>query len=322
MPFYFTAAKSHGPIVCGLDLLPVSALLVPGSIIVSLLTTRLGRFRWALWLGWAITALGSGLFLLLDVDTPTAVWVVILCVFGIGNGMVLTSVSVAIQAISKAENCGRAAAMYAFMRTLGMSIGVAIGSTTFQNVMSRKLHEVGLPDAIAKNAEAFVPQLWYLKPTDPVRIGALQAYVQGFHGVFWVMTGTAVAGLIVSCLIGRHSMDKPLETTFILEGGVQVVLRDQDMTVVQETEEISSGHTSTMTSVTCSVWSSGPGQAESKEKAPPVQQTTELPESQTDSPKVESFLVGPGGLRVPVDPATGAPLPLHEAVNPSSPTGR
>lgn len=284
----------------------MSALLVPGSIIVSLLTTRLGRFRWALWLGWIITALGSGLFLLLDVDTPTAVWVVILCIFGVGNGMVLTSVSVAIQAISKAQDCGRAAAMYAFMRTLGMSVGVAVGSTTFQNVMSHKLHEVGLPDAIAKNAEAFVPQLWYLQPTDPVRIGALQAYVQGFHGVFWVMTGMALIGLVVSCFIRRHSMDKPLESNFILEGGVPVV-------VYNETKDVSSGHTSTMTSTTCSVWSNG---ADPKEKAQPVQQVTEMQASQTDSTKVvESFLVGPGGLRVPIDPASGAPLPLPQRIS-------
>ncbi|OIW27919.1 MFS general substrate transporter [Coniochaeta ligniaria NRRL 30616] len=240
VPFYFTAAKFHRPIQSGLGLLPVSILFLPGSVIVGFLTARLGRFRWALWAGWAITALGGGLFLLFDVDTPTPAWAAILCVFGIGNGMILTSINVAIQAISKAEDCGRAAAimasvaaMYVFMRSLGMSIGVAVGGTTFQNVMSHKLHKLGIPDAIAKNAEAFVHELWELPPTDPVRVGALQAYVQGFHGVFWVITGTTLAGLVISLFIRHHSMDKPLESNFVLQGGAGLRFRKANLATLR-----------------------------------------------------------------------------------------
>jgi hypothetical protein len=247
--------------------------------------------------------LSAGLFLLFDVDTPTPVWVVILAIFGVGNGMVLTSVNVAIQAISKAEDCGRAAAMYAFMRTLGMTVGVAVGGTTFQNVMSHKLHELGLPDAIAKNAEAFVFRLWYLQDNDPVRIGSLQSYIEGFHGVFWVMTGTAVAGLVASLFIKRHSMDKPLETHFTLQGGVADVQMPDPTTQMWETK---SGHTS-MTSSTASVWVSAATQTHD-EKSDTKAQATEL-SSQRESQKVEAFLVGPGGWRVPIDPLSGAPLP-------------
>src|SRR4051812_32463292 len=97
--------------------------------------SRIGRFRWAVWAGWIISGVGCGLFELFDQNTPTPVWAVILAVFGIGQGMLLTSINVGIQAISRVEDAGRAAAMYAFMRTLGMSIGVAIGGTAFQNVM-------------------------------------------------------------------------------------------------------------------------------------------------------------------------------------------
>ncbi|KAB5583489.1 major facilitator superfamily transporter [Coniochaeta sp. 2T2.1] len=302
VPFYFTAAKFHGPIQSGLDLLPVSVLLLPGSIVVSFLTTRLGRFRWAIWIGWAITALGSGLFLLLDVNTPTPTWAAIMCVFGIGNGMILTSINVAIQAISKAEDCGRAAAMYAFMRTMGMCIGVAVGGTTFQNVMADKLHQLGLPDAIAKNAEAFVHRLWTLEPTDPVRIGSLEAYVHGFHAVFWVMTGIALAGLLVSFFIRRHSMDKPLESNFVLDGAAGNLAQDQE---VVQTFEPKSGHTS-LSSTTLSI------------------DCFEIPDQHSQqldterSEKVASFLVGPGGWRVPIDPVSGGPLPLPQRMSQAS----
>lgn len=107
-------------------MIAVTSILVPGSIIVSILTTRLGRFRWAIWGGWAIVLLSCGLFSRLDKDTPTYEWALYFAIFGLGNGMCLTSVNFGIQAISHVEDAGAAASMYAFVRSLGMSIGVAV----------------------------------------------------------------------------------------------------------------------------------------------------------------------------------------------------
>ncbi|KAK3377091.1 major facilitator superfamily domain-containing protein, partial [Lasiosphaeria ovina] len=214
VPFYFTAVRFVSPTQAGLDIFPVTCFLLPGSIVISLVASRIGRFRWAIWGGWVLTAISCGLFVFFDEDTKTPVWAVILAVFGIGHGMLLTSVNVGIQAISRVEDAGRAAAMYAFMRTLGMSIGVAVGGTVFQNVMVLKLDELGLPESIAHESEAFVPTMAAMSPTDPTRIGALQAYVQGFHGVYWTITGAACAAFLLSLLIKRHSMDKMLESKF------------------------------------------------------------------------------------------------------------
>ncbi|KAK3997976.1 major facilitator superfamily domain-containing protein [Cladorrhinum sp. PSN332] len=219
VPFYFTSVRFSKPTQSGLDIFPVTCLLLPGSIIVSLITTRTGHYRWAIWIGWAITAVGCGLLKLFDQDTPTPVWAVILAIFGIGHGMLLTSVNVGIQAIVKVEDAGRAAAMYAFMRTLGMSIGVAVGGTVFQNLMVSKLKDLGLPEEIAHDSEAFVVKMAQMDPQDPVRIGALEAYVAGFHGVYWTIFGASVAALLASLIIKRYSMDKLLESKFVLEGG-------------------------------------------------------------------------------------------------------
>jgi fucose permease len=95
------------------------------------LTARLGRFRWAIWLGWAITTTACGLFIIFDLQTKEVVIYVALAIFGIGTGMVLTSVNVGIQAISKVEDCAMAASMYGFFRSLGMPIGVAVSRFAF-----------------------------------------------------------------------------------------------------------------------------------------------------------------------------------------------
>ncbi|KAK3690274.1 major facilitator superfamily domain-containing protein [Podospora appendiculata] len=219
VPFYFTAVRFSSPTHAGLNVFPVTCFLLPGSILISLLTTRLGRFRWAIWLGWLLAAVSCGLLVFFDQNTKTVVWAVILAVFGIGHGMLLTSINVGIQAISHVEDAGRAAAMYAFMRTLGMSVGVAIGGTCFQNLMSAKLDQLGLPQDIAHNSEAFVSTMALMDPDDPVRVGALEAYVHGFHGVYWLITGAACAAFVISLVIKRHSMDKILASKFVLRGG-------------------------------------------------------------------------------------------------------
>lgn len=125
-PSFFMTVLGVSPTHAGINLFPAVLLLVPGSIIVSILTTHLGRFRWAIWAGWGITTLGTGLMLLENIHPKTVQWASALAVYGIGTGMVLTSVNVGIQAISKEEDAAMAACMYGFMRSLGMPIGVAV----------------------------------------------------------------------------------------------------------------------------------------------------------------------------------------------------
>lgn len=126
IPFFFMSVRAQSPTQAGIDLFPAVCFLIPGSIVVAALTARLGRFRWAIWLGWAITTTACGLFIIFDLHTRLIVIAVALALFGIGSGMVLTSVNVGIQAISKVEDCAMAASMYGFMRSLGMPIGVAV----------------------------------------------------------------------------------------------------------------------------------------------------------------------------------------------------
>lgn len=124
------SVRAKSPTEAGIDLFPAVCFLVPGSIVVAVLTARLGRFRWAIWLGWAITTMACGLFIIFDLHTRLVVIAVALALFGIGSGMVLTSVNVGIQAISKVEDCAMAASMYGFFRSLGMPIGVAVSRSS------------------------------------------------------------------------------------------------------------------------------------------------------------------------------------------------
>lgn len=65
----------------------MSSILVPTGVIVSLLTSRTGRIRWALWSGWVFLILASGLLILLDGRIATWRWVLILMTCGFGHGL-------------------------------------------------------------------------------------------------------------------------------------------------------------------------------------------------------------------------------------------
>ncbi|KAJ4332565.1 hypothetical protein N0V95_009632 [Ascochyta clinopodiicola] len=212
VPFYQMAVRGSSPIHAGIDLFPAVCLLVPGSVVVAILASRLGHFRWAIWLGWSVTLVAGGLFTVFDERTEKAIFALALAVFGVGNGMVLTSVNVATQAIAnqtvaKKEDCAMAACMYGFMRSLGMPIGVALSGTVFQNAMSAALSDAGLSTDIARDSERYIFILRSMAEADPRKSALLGSYSHGFHAVFVTMTVISAAALLASSLIWRSSMD-------------------------------------------------------------------------------------------------------------------
>lgn len=138
--------------------------------------------------------------------------------------MLLSSLNFAIQASVEPEDAGRAAGMYAFARSVGMTIGVAVGGTVFQNVMRGRLEGLGVPraDEIARGAEGFIGRLegMGLEGEEGVLRGEImEGYVVGFRAVWICMMGLCAVGLVVSLLIRRASLDKVLQSRLRLEGG-------------------------------------------------------------------------------------------------------
>jgi hypothetical protein len=181
---------------------------------VAALTTRLGSFRWAIWIGWALVTLGTGLMVLLDVHTKYVVLAVALGIVGVGFGKVLTSVNVGIQAISKVEDAAMSACMYGFMRSLGMPLGVAISGTAFTNAMSSKLSSYGLPAEIAHDSERYVYVLRGMAVDDPRKTAILESYMHGFRTVFILITALSASALTFSLIIKHFSMDKKLQSRY------------------------------------------------------------------------------------------------------------
>jgi len=183
---------------------------------VGVIVTRINHFRWAIWIGWLVTILGTGLMILWDVNTSIATWVSILVILGIGHGLVLNAQNFATQAIALPRDEAAAAAMYAFLRSFGMALGVGICGSVFQNVMKLKLEQLGLPVEIARNAEAYISVLHTLPDDSAFKGKILESYVYGLRGVFGLLCGLAGVAGLTSLIIRHFDLNKELETEHML----------------------------------------------------------------------------------------------------------
>ncbi|KDN71120.1 putative major facilitator superfamily transporter [Colletotrichum sublineola] len=216
-PLYFLSVKQKTPTMAGVAMIPVTLLLVPGSIISGVLVSRLNAYRWSIWMGWALVSIASGLFVSWDVDTHLIVSIVTLAIAGIGHGLVLNAQTFVTGAIVDPHNSGHAAAMYLFMRMLGSAIGVNVGSTIFQNVMGMGLEQKGISRSIAQHAEEYLTVLQTL-PDDKFKNAVLSSYAFGFKGVHGVYVALAVVAFAASFLIRHYDLNKDHEPDHRLDG--------------------------------------------------------------------------------------------------------
>lgn len=90
---------------------------------------------------------------------------------------------------------------------------VQIAGTVFQNSMSSKLSELGLPTTIAHESEHYVFVLRTMADSAQ-KTAILVSYVKGFQSVFLLTTAVSAAGLVASLAIRKSSMDKALHAQY------------------------------------------------------------------------------------------------------------
>ena len=228
LTLYIQSSELVAPLTAAVRTLPVVVFSMLSSPVISAMITRFGSYRWGIWIGFATTTLGCGLLIDLDEHSSQAKYSGYLVVLGLGLGMILSSVNFASQAaVLNTIDSGRAAVMYAFMRTTGFCIGIAAGGAIFVNAMTAELRRVGLPIEIADDAEAFLASTLPSMPdSDPRKAALLHAYAIALHAVFIGMTAFSGAALVVSVVIKHYSLDRILESRYAIER--QEVQQDEE----------------------------------------------------------------------------------------------
>ncbi len=127
LPIYLQIVRGDGPTTAGLQLLPLMIAVMVGSGGSGwLVSAVLGRMRLVILLGTGIMTLSLYLFSRLDAATPAALFWAYEAVMGIGLGMVISKLIIAVQNRVDRRNLGTVTAQAAFFRIIGAAVGTAV----------------------------------------------------------------------------------------------------------------------------------------------------------------------------------------------------
>lgn len=213
LPLYYEAVKSYPPTIVGLAVFPETFTIAPISIVVGILVSRTGRYRWSIWSGWSVTVLGMALLSkFLNNNTSIPGFIFLNLVVGIGLGLLFASMNLAAQAAAGERYVGFAAGMYVFMRSLGQAVGIAVGGVVFQSQFEIKLREsggggLGNATALARDASALVQVIEAMPRGSSQRTGIVTAYAEALEVVWAVLAALAGAALLMSLATEGLSLD-------------------------------------------------------------------------------------------------------------------
>ncbi len=190
-------------------MLPETLTVAPASIGAGLVAGMTGRYRWAVWTGWGLTTLGTGILLLLKPQSTVAEWVWLNVPVGIGTGMLFTAMAMSIQAACDPALNAHAVAFFSFLRTFGQSVGVAVSGVIFQNVLKQKLSALpafaGLADEYSRDATILVG-IMNSMPDSPDKLLLVNAYNDSLLSVWMTLLALSAFCLLLSVFIRGHTI--------------------------------------------------------------------------------------------------------------------
>jgi EmrB/QacA subfamily drug resistance transporter len=206
LPLYLQITKGASPTRSGLELTPLMAGLLLTSIVSGQLITRWGRYRPFPIAGTALMTIGLLLLSRLHAETSTWVAMADTMVLGLGLGMVMQVLVLAVQNAVEPRHMGVATSGSTLFRQIGGSIGVSLFGAIFANRLGVELAE-RLP-AGRRLPEARDPGAIHALPA-PVRSAFEEAFAAALHPVFVTAAAVSAVAFLLTWLL----RDVPLRTS-------------------------------------------------------------------------------------------------------------
>jgi len=178
LPFYFQYIKGDSAIISGLKIFPMVIGTTLCSVSSGIYISKTGKFIMFPTLGTAIFSLGSGLLMLMDVESSYAVGWIYLFIIGCGMGTTFPVFASIVQNSVPPKDMAPSVSAIQFVRSIGGSIGVAILQNVLINVDTQKLKS---------------------------GVDSPHAYVDGLHAVFLGGTCASLVAFIFAFAIKNNT---------------------------------------------------------------------------------------------------------------------
>jgi EmrB/QacA subfamily drug resistance transporter len=209
LPLFQQIVRGDSPTESGLQLVPVMAGVLTASIASGQIITRTGRYKaWPI-AGTAVAGIGMLALSTMDEHTSVARGAVELLVFGLGLGMTMQVLILAVQNAVPYEQLGVATSGATLFRSIGGSIGTAILGTVFTN---------RLDDLLASGPAT--GEVGTLDPAALSRLPAAQhdAFIAAFTDALGLVFTVAACVIAVAFLLTWLLEERPLRTTVSTAG--------------------------------------------------------------------------------------------------------
>jgi EmrB/QacA subfamily drug resistance transporter len=231
LPLSLQIVKGHSPTGSGLQMTPMMAGVLVSSIASGQLITRFGRYKPFPVAGTLVMTIA--LFLLSRLDVGTSTWLAsfYMLILGLGLGMVMQVLVLAVQNAVPYEHLGVATSGSTLFRQVGGSIGVSLFGAIFANLLVTNLAE-RLPKG------AHVPSV-----ADPATVKALPpdvhsafvgAFAASLRPVFLVAAAIGFTSFLFTWLL----REVPLRKTVDRDGGRESFAMPRDASSLHEMERI------------------------------------------------------------------------------------
>ncbi len=237
LPLYLQLVKGATPTAAGLLLIPMMIGIMGGSILSGQLTARTGRYKIFPVVGAAMLAVAFTLLLTVKVDTSYVLLDILFLMVGLGLGLNMQTLLIAVQNVVPAKDMGVATSSATFFRQLGGTLGVAIFLSLLFNTLPDKI--AGSLTAASSNPD-FQAALGAQGVTTPAQaqqfLGGLGAQMQsdssflqtmdpaiarpfkeGFVASTHVVYIVAAVIMVVALILALMMKELPLRTMSALE---------------------------------------------------------------------------------------------------------
>jgi EmrB/QacA subfamily drug resistance transporter len=222
IPLYLQIVKGASPTRSGLLMLPMMAGIIVTSVLSGRAMSRIGRYKWFPVAGTVTLVVGMLLFTRLHVSTPLWEASIYMVVIGVGLGLCMQSLILAVQNAVDPGDLGAGTSAATFFRSLGGSFGVAILGAVLSNRLTAGLAE-RVPAAVAQLPPAQRSQVLSsgtqnISVNEPSRILALpgplkvaiqQSFVGSLHTVFLVTGLIAIIAVVITTAMPNRELRGP-----------------------------------------------------------------------------------------------------------------
>ncbi|PRY17106.1 MFS transporter [Kineococcus rhizosphaerae] len=208
---YFQLGRHETPTMAGVMTIPMIVGLFLASTVAGQFITRTGR-----WKGWLVTGgvlLTAGLGLMGTVEYDTNYWVLApyMALIGLGVGMMMQNLVLAVQNVAEPRDLGSASSFVAFARSLGGAIGVSALGAVLGHRVTTHLTD-GLAAARIDPAKALsslgsstgVPNLDAIP--EPVRSIVQSAYGSSIADVFLIAAPFALVAFLITLFFKERAL--------------------------------------------------------------------------------------------------------------------